>query len=387
MRTLKNVFRRKLRAALTIFGITIGVLALVVMGAMAEKMQLLVDGGTEFYADKVTVTGASSMGGFSTDPLSTDLIDELEAVDGVARASGSMGLMLDEEASAVNMGIPPMISATDFREVGYETFETNIAEGRKLEEGDAGKVVVGSDIVEKLDAEVGGPVEIRGEQYEVVGIAEKTLTAPDMAVQMVLADAQEIFVADLPETVQAAIDPNEVVTDVTVYPEEGVDPDELATTIEAEIGNVSAMGPAGFQTSVEEPLKIFNQIIYAVALLSLVIGGLSVINTMTMSVAERTREIGIRKSIGATSGAVMRQFIAEAAVIGLIGGLVGLGLGWMIVEFANTAGAESATKLFLVTERLAVGSVAFAIVLGVLAGLYPAWHASSLNPVRALRYE
>jgi putative ABC transport system permease protein len=285
------------------------------------------------------------------------------------------------------MGIPPMISATDFREVGYETFETNIAEGRKLEEGDAGKVVVGSDIVEKLDAEVGGTVEIRGEQYEVVGIAEKTLTAPDMAVQMVLADAQEIFVADLPETVQAAIDPNEVVTDVTVYPEEGVDPDELATTIEAEVGNVSAMGPAGFQTSVEEPLKIFNQIIYAVALLSLVIGGLLVINTMTMSVAERTREIGIRKSIGATSGAVMRQFIAEAAVIGLIGGLVGLGLGWMIVEFANTAGAESATKLFLVTERLAVGSVAFAIVLGVLAGLYPAWHASSLNPVRALRYE
>jgi putative ABC transport system permease protein len=387
MRTFRNVFRRKLRAALTIFGITIGVLALVVMGAMAEKMQLLVDGGTDFYADKVTVTGASNMGGFSTDPLSTSLIDEIEDIEGVARASGAMGLMLDEDPSAVNMGVPPMISATDFREVGYETFETNIAEGRALEPGDDGKVVVGSDIVSKLDAEVGGTVEIRGEEYEVVGIQEKTLTAPDMAVTMTLEDAQEIFVSGMPATVRSAIDQNEVVTDITVYPEEGVDPDKLATTVEAEIGDISAMGPAGFETSVEEPLKIFNQIIYAVALLSLVIGGLSVINTMTMSVAERTREIGIRKSIGATSGAVMRQFIAEAAVIGLLGGLVGLGLGWLIVQFANAAGAASATTLFLVTERLAAGSVLFAVVLGVLAGLYPAWHASSLNPVKALRYE
>jgi putative ABC transport system permease protein len=372
---------------LTIFGITIGVLALVVMGAMAEKMQLLVDGGTEFYADKVTVTGVSNMGGFSSDPLPISLIDELEDVDGVARASGSMGLMLDEDASAVNMGVPPMISATDFRERGYESFDIEIAEGRELEPGDEGRVVVGSDIVEKLDAAVGGTVEIRGEEYEVVGIAEKTLTAPDMAVQMTLADAQEIFVSGLPATVKNAVEPAEVVTDVTVYPEEGVDPDELATTIEAEVADVSAMGPEGFQTSVEEPLEIFNQIIYAVALLSLVIGGLSVINTMTMSVAERTREIGIRKSIGATNGAVMRQFIAEAAVIGLLGGLVGLALGWGVVYFANAAGAASATKLFLVTERLAIGSVVFAVVLGVLAGVYPAWHASSLNPVRALRYE
>jgi len=269
-----------MRAFLTIFGITIGVLALAVMGAMAEKMQLLVDGGSDYYADKVTVTGVSGMGGLSSDPLPLSLIEDLEAVEGVARASGSMGLMLEEEPSSVNMGIPPMIVAGDFRGEGYETFEVAMADGRDLEPGDMGKVVVGSDLVDKLGAEVGGTVAIRGDYYEVVGITEKTLTAPDMAVTMSLAEAQDIFAEGLPSAVREAIDPHEIVTDITVYPAEGVDPDELAGTIEAEVADISAMGPEGFKTSVEEPLKIFNQIIYAVALLSLLIGGLSVINTI-----------------------------------------------------------------------------------------------------------
>jgi len=376
-----------MRAFLTIFGITIGVLALVVMGAMAEKMQLLVDGGTDYYADKVIVTGESGMGGMSSDPLSLGLIQDIEAIDGVARASGGMGLMLEEDASAVSMGVPPMIVAGDFRGEGYETFETRVAEGRRLEPGDRSKVVVGSDLVGKLGAELGGDVEIRGKSYEVVGIMEKTLTAPDMAATVSLEEAQEIFSAGLPAAVRDSIESNDVVTDITVFPEEGVDPDELADTIEAEIADISAMGPADFKTSVEEPLEIFNQIIYAVALLSLVIGGLSVINTMTMAVAERTREIGIRKSIGATRTTVMRQFISESALIGFLGGIAGLALGAGIVYLANAAGAASATKLFLITDRLAVGSVAFALVLGVVAGLYPAWHAASLNPVKALRYE
>jgi putative ABC transport system permease protein len=108
---------------------------------------------------------------------------------------------------------------------------------------------------------------------------------------------------------------------------------------------------------------------------------------MTMSVSERTREIGVRKAIGASSGQIMGQFIAESAIIGLIGGVVGVLLGLMVTGAGNAAGEISGNALFLVTNRLLLGSLFFAVALGTLSGLYPAWHAASLNPVEALRYE
>lgn len=387
MRIVRSIFRRKLRAFLTIFGITIGVLALVVMGSIAEKLTLLVEGGTEYYADKVIVSGMGGMAGFSTEPISTDLIEEIEGVDGVARAAGSIMMMLEEDPATVNMGIPANINASDFREAGYENFESDVVEGRALREDDRGKCVVGSDLVTQLDATVGGTVELRGKEFEVVGILGKTLTAPDKAVQIPLEDAQYLLVSTLPAAIRDSVHPDELLSSIAVYLEPGEDPDEMAEVIQHEVEGVKAMGPKGFETSVKEPLKIFNQIIYAVAIISLLVGGLSVINTMTMSVSERTREIGVRKAIGATDGAIMRQFIAESAVMGLIGGLLGLALGALIGFLGNQAGAASATELFLLTPRLGAGSVAFALVLGVLSGLYPAWHAARLNPVQALRYE
>ena len=94
MRTLRNVFRRKLRVMLTIFGITIGVLALVVMGSMAEKINLLVSGGTEYYSDKVTVQ-AEGTSLFASAPLSLSKRDDIKAVPGVAEVSAQIGTLLD----------------------------------------------------------------------------------------------------------------------------------------------------------------------------------------------------------------------------------------------------------------------------------------------------
>lgn len=388
MRILRSVFRRKLRAFLTIFGITIGVLALVVMGSIAEKLQLLVDGGTDYYADKVIVSAASNLMGLSTTPLSLDLRESVEEIDGVARASAVVQMLLDEETGAVNFGTPPMINGTDFEDAGYENFEVRVAEGRELEPGDHGKVTVGSDLVARLGAEVSEAIEVRGREFEVVGIYEKTLTAPDTAVSMTLRDAQDLMVESMPEAIRATVVPANLISSVVVYLDEGRDPDEMAEVIQSELGDdYSAVGPDGFRESVSEPLEIFNQVIYAIAFVSLLVGGLSVVNTMTMSVSERTREIGVRKAIGATDWAILRQFIAESAVMGVIGGVLGLGLGALIGVAGNEAGAVSGNALFLLTPRLAIGSVVFALVLGVLSGLYPAWHAARLNPVQALRYE
>src|SRR5512139_3703129 len=114
MQILRNVFRRKLRVLLTIFGITIGVLALVVMGSMAEKINLLVSGGTRYYSDKVTVTAEGSGAMYSTGPLSLDKLDEIRNIPGVSEVSGSIGALLENEAS-MSFGMPAMIIGSDMR--------------------------------------------------------------------------------------------------------------------------------------------------------------------------------------------------------------------------------------------------------------------------------
>jgi putative ABC transport system permease protein len=385
VRVLRNVFRRKLRVMLTIFGITIGVLALVVMGSMAEKINLLVSGGVRYYSDKVIVAAEGS-NMFSSGPLSYSKLSEIKAVPGVAEVQGEIATLLDTEAS-ISFGMPSIIGGSDMRGVDFESFKVEFSEGRDLRPDETGAVVVGSDLVKKLGAKVGEYVTVRGEQFLVVGIMDKTLTAPDNSVYTSLADAQRIFVSDLPEIVRNQVDPADLVTDFVAYPTPGTDPEELAAAINQAVDEVQASGPSFFQDQIASATQIFNAILYGIAIIALFVGGLSVINTMTMSVSERTREIGVRKAIGASDGQIVRQFLTEAGVIGLIGGISGLFLGWLAATVANQLLESSNLNLFAVTPRLAIGSVMFAIVLGLVSGLYPSLHAARLQPVAALRYE
>ncbi len=386
MRILRNIFRRKLRVMLTIFGITIGVLALVVMGSMAEKINLLVSGGTKYYSDKVTVMAEGSSMFSSGGVLSYGKLEAIKAVPGVAEVQGEIGTLLDPEAS-MSFGMPALLAGSDMRGVDYESFEIAFTQGRDLHAGETGAVIVGSDLVNKLGAKVGEYVTVRDERFLVVGIMDKTLTAPDTSVYMSLTDAQKIFVSDLPEMIRQQVDAGDIVTQFTVYPTAGTDPEQLATSINSAVSGVKAWGPSYFQEQIASATKVLNAILYGVAIIALFVGGLSVINTMTMSVNERTREIGVRKAIGASDSQIVRQFLAEAGVIGLIGGVSGLFLGWIAALIANKLLEGQNLNLFLVTPRLAIGSVVFAVILGLVSGLYPSLHAARLQPVTALRYE
>ncbi len=386
MRALRSVFRRKVRAFLTIFGIAIGVFALIVMGAMAEKLTLLVDGGTEYYVDKVLVS-ESDLISLAPSPMSADKVKEIEKVKGVAKAQAELQLMLDEDMGAVQMGPPASIVGTDLRGQKYETFAVTFAGGRDLKKSDRKKVVVGSDLVKKLDAKIGKNVKIRGKKFEVVGILEKTLTVPDTTVIMPLYDAQRLHYKELPEMIRNEVDVDDLSTGIMAFVKDGFNPDKVAKTIEKEVKGVKGFGPKAFNDQIGSAVAIFTSIIFLIGMISLLVGGLSVINTMTMSISERTREIGIRKAIGASSWEIVRQFLVESGIIGLIGGLIGLGLGWVFTALANSAGNESGTALFLVTSRLAIGSVSFALLLGIIGGFFPSWRAARMDPVAALRYE
>ena len=142
-----------------------------------------------------------------------------------------------------------------------------------------------------------------------------------------------------------------------------------------------------FDQQIGSATSILNSILVGIALISLVVGGLSVINTMAMSVAERTREIGIKRAIGGGRLRIVRELVTESALIGFLGGAIGLALGAALVTVVNEAGRASGTVLFELTTGTAITAVAFSTVLGALAGLMPALHAARLDPVTALRYE
>lgn len=382
---LKNMFRRKGRTVLTIFGITIGIFAFTVMGSMAEKINLLVSGGTEFYSDKVTVSQSDSL--FLSGPMGIHKADEIEKVDGVKAVSASVFTTLSESFDAVSFGPPASITGEQLENRDLESFKITYSSGRQLEEGDEGKVVIGADLVKKLDAKVGANVKIRDKDYEVVGIMSRTLTAPDNSVLMTLGDAQKIYFSELPEIVQGQFKPEDVVNGFTVYPDEGVDPNQLAEKIDDEVSDISAFGPQDFQDQIASATGILNAILFGVALISLVVGGLSVINTMTMSISERTKEIGIKKAVGAKTKNILGEYLTEAGLIGLFGGLLGWGLGALTVLAINGAMENSGNQIFLLTSRISLFAILFATILGVVAGFYPAYRATRINIVKALREE
>jgi putative ABC transport system permease protein len=183
------------------------------------------------------------------------------------------------------------------------------------------------------------------------------------------------------------LDPSQVVTGLTVYPEPGVDPEALAEVIRAADPTLEVMSGSDFDEAIGSTTAIFNAILVGIALISLAVGGLSVINTMAMSVAERTREIGIKRAIGGSRIRIVSELVAESALIGFLGGITGLALGAAVAILGNELGRESGFLLFLLTPWTAITAVAFSTLLGAVAGFIPAVHAARLDPVAALRYE
>lgn len=392
---VRNLTRRKLRSFLTISGIVIGILALTTMGALANNFNALLDGGVKFYSSYVPVADANSNGvtGGAVLPLSKQ--SELEAVPGVARVFPSVSVAAKPGAlQVVSFGLPDFIAAYDPAEHQYSGLKTSFASGGDVTA--SGQIVLGSSFAREFGKKVGDaivlPVKPSDAQpdfvqhtYTVAGILNPTLTEPDTGAYVNLADAQRLFKEQLPVALQSNFDASQYVTGFDVYGTPGANLDQLADRINAQVSGVKAMKPTKIVQALVAGGALFTEITTAAALLALIIGGLAVINTMIMAVSERVREIGLKKALGATTRAIMREFMLESSLIGLVGGVVGFGLGLAVTALVNASLATTQGSIFLITPGLAVLCIGFALFLGTVAGIIPAFRASRLDPVTALR--
>jgi len=390
---IRNLTRRKLRNGLTISGIVIGVLALVTMGAMAEKFNKLFEGGERYFRGHIqaTDTTGNTFGGGGLVRL--DRAADIERVPGVAAVFPTIGLLAKAEQGA-SFGVPDQISNVSPGADQYEKFKLTYAHGHAVTS--RGEVVLGSDIAREFKASVGATISLPvppkdprpdfvSHSFTVVGILDKTLTAPDNFALVSLEDAQVILGENLPPAIRFNVDTSKLANSFVIYGKEGVNLDELAREINRQVPGIKATPPTEVVKTFQSISVVFSAITTGSALLALVVGGLSVVNTMLMAVTERFREIGLKKAIGARVGHVLREYLLEAVIIGMIGGGIGLFLGWGLTSLINVATESQNLSLFLVTIRLMVIALVFSVGLGAAAGIVPALRAARLDPVRALR--
>jgi putative ABC transport system permease protein len=378
---LLNMWRRKARTVLTVLGIVVGIFALTVLGGLSARLNQQVKGARSWFTNSISVvpSGGSLFGG-GEKFLELSKVDRIGAVSGVQCAVPGIGVLLKDSAG-FSFGAPDLVIGLGL-ECGPELLkQLKLSGGRSLQTGDSGKVALGATLALKLNSRVGKQVLLRGVPFEVVGIFETTLSAPDNFAFISYPDALKLFRAANP-----FIRTNEdIVSVVYVRWNKQVDPEALSADIAAKVPGVGVISPRDAEKQISKFSLIFNAILFGVALIALIVGGLSIINTMVMSVSERTREIGLKKAVGAETRTILLEYLTESAVIGFIGGLIGMGFGVLTIALINNATKANQVTVFGLTPMVIIGPVVFGTVLGGLAGIFPALRAARLRPVDSLK--
>jgi putative ABC transport system permease protein len=382
---LRNLRGRPARTSLTVAGIAIGILALVVVGSLAERLHeivgrsMAVNGGTIFAMidDVVLMRGDGS--------TVRRAGAALQRLDGVAHVVPEIVLPYRAERGAGDRFGPPSLIfgfAGEDRMARASTLA--LAAGRDARAGEQRVAVVGADFAATEPARVGDVIALYGSSYTIIGVYEKSFTIFDAAIVVPFADAQGLIAQSIPPN--AATVPHDAITAFLVLPKAGVDTALLAARIST-IDGLHARDPAETAATVRSTVDLFDEIVFGAALIALIVGAFSIVNTMTIAVAERTREIGIRKAIGARDSDVLGEFLIEAGSIGALGGLAGIIAGALLVAYIDARSAAGGNlALFALSPRVVLGAFAFSVILSIVAGVIPALSAARLAPTEALRH-
>ncbi len=379
---LKNVTQRKLRTGLTVFGIALGIFAVIVMGGMSEHFNLTFDKSISLTADKIRVLPEAGLFGGG---LNESKVREVRRIPGVADAYGMLQAPLDPEnlgffGGDTVIGIPP-------EKLESALIDTKLTRGRFLISGDGYRAVVGSSVAREFNLNIGDEIEIKSKRalrttsitdkrnFTVVGILEYTGSFFDNSVAIPLDRAQKFYKQE------------NTVSLILAVPDQNTDPEDLAKRIALNVEKVTTFSPAELRRQIEQSLVVFSLITISAAVLAAIIGGLSVMNTMLMSVSERTKEFGLMKALGAETKDILFMTMGEAALMGILGGIFGIIGGGALVYNLNEYLASKGTVLFTITPRLVIIAIVFATLLGILSGTYPAYRAAKMSPMEALRYE
>ena len=384
MTALRDLASRPARTFFTVAGIAIGILALTVVGSLAERLHTIVARSTALNTDVVFATiRRSALIAPNAHETVQRAYGKLKALDGVRDAVPEVLVPYDSARANVRFGPPSLVFGFPDQARALRRELLIVARGRMYAPGERRTAVIGPDFAAAEHAGLGDVLALQGNSFVVVGVLDKTFTIFDAAVVVPFADAQDLLRQIVPSSIDAL--PRDPVSAFMVVAKKNTDVGLLAQRI-GFIDGLSARDPREIANAVRSTLGIFDAIVFGAALIALLVGAFSVVNTMTIAVTERTREIGIRKAIGATDTDVLLTFVGEAAMIGALGGVVGIVLGLVVVVAIDARSAAGGNlQLFAVSPLVAAGAFVFAVMLSVVAGFVPALAAARLPPTEALR--